>query len=151
MSQVTTGETELVVRVIFRLPAEVQLPVAAADFVRRNKVRGKNQPEPGISLLRMGVFKTHDAMYQYVGAYRKAMGAAQTTLGRLTGLGFRYVIDEHNPGHISLRCAECNMGSTSCTTNNQLVCPLFNSLQTQAALAKQFILVDTPQLRAGRP
>jgi hypothetical protein len=145
MSQVSVGEAEQVIRVIFRLPVETGLPIGPADFVRRKKVRGKDQPESGISLLRLEVFKTLDAMYQYVGAYKKAMGAAQSTLGNLTNLGFKYVVEGSNPGHISLRCPTCNMESTPCTTNDQSTCPLFSNLDIQAALAKQFVLVDPPR------
>jgi hypothetical protein len=58
MSQVSVGEAEQVIRVIFRLPVETGLPIGPADFVRRKKVRGKDQPESGISLLRLEVFKT---------------------------------------------------------------------------------------------
>ncbi len=150
MSQIQLNEDELVVRILFRLPAEIMLPVAAADFVRRNKVRPLNQAECGISLLRTDMVKTFDAMYQYVGAYKKAMGAAQTTLSKLTDLGFKYVVTESKPEHISLRCAICNMQSNVCEPVNQTTCPLFNNLETQVALAKQFVLVDSPKLRKAK-
>lgn len=71
MSSASLDTDEPVVRIIFRLPAEVSLPIAAADFVRRNKVRPLNEPESGISLLRPKLLKTFDAMYQYVGAWQK--------------------------------------------------------------------------------
>ena len=147
MSPASLDGNEPVVRIIFRLPAELSLPVAAADFVRRNKVRPLNEPEAGISLLRPAIIKTLDAMYQYVGAYKKAMGAAQTTLSKLTDLGFKYVVSDTKPEHISLRCIDCNMQSKTCSPNNQRVCPLFNNLETQVKLAKQFVLVDPPKLR----
>jgi len=150
MSPVSLDASEPVVRIIFRLPAEVSLPMAAADFVRRNKVRPLNEPESGISLLRPKIIKTLDAMYQYVGAYKKAMGAAQTILNKLTSLAFKYVVSDAKPEHISLCCADCNMQSKMCSPNNQKNCPLFNSVETQVKLAKQFILIDPPKLRAAK-
>src|ERR1700722_12547901 len=119
MSPASLEANESVIRIIFRLPAEVSLPVAAADFVRRNKVRPLNEPESGISLLHPKIIKNFDAMYQYVGAYKKAMGAAQSTLSKLTDLGFKYVVSSVKPEHISLRCADCNMQSKICSPNNQ--------------------------------
>ncbi len=62
MSLVSLATNEPIIRIIFRLPAEVSLPVAAVDFVRRNKVRPLNEPESGISLLRPRIIKTFDAM-----------------------------------------------------------------------------------------
>jgi hypothetical protein len=149
MSPTSLDADEPVVRIIFRLPAEISLPIAAADFVRRNKVRPLNKAESGISLLRPKMLKTFDAIYQYVGAYKKAMGAAQSTLSNLTDLGFKYVVSDMKPEHISLRCADCNMQSNICLPNNQTNCPLFNNTETQVKLAKQFILVSPPKLRMG--
>ena len=150
MSSANLDANELVTRIIFRLPAELSLPIAAADFVRRNKVRPLNEPESGLSLLRPKLLKTFDPMYQYVDAYKKAMGAAQTTLSKLTDLGFKYVVSDAKPEHISLRCADCNMQSRICSPNSQNICPLFNNIETQVKLAKAFTLVDLPKLRIAK-
>lgn len=80
---------ELVIRVIFRLPSEVLLPVSPVDFVRRRKVRPLNEPECGISLLRLSILTAFDNVYRYVGAYKKAMGVAEARLSDLINLGFK--------------------------------------------------------------
>lgn len=80
------------------------------DFIRKVKYKKTGLPENGISVFRRVKYLTNPEFYARIPT-KKAIGASECRLDKLTAKGIQLILDGAKNDHVSLRCPDCDMKS----------------------------------------
>ena len=110
-------EDELVIRVLLRLPPDMEgqeprIHQDEDDFLRRVKHPANGLPENGISVFRKFKFASTQEIYDRIGSKKKLMGLSECKLGALKTKKLKFKVSGARGEHVSLRCIDCDMAET---------------------------------------